>query len=204
MPDRYPYTPPGKDDMTPYDTTAILAAWESGDDSALDGRDREILSRCREILDLLITDGMTDLEKESALYWWVTTQAVYDEDHYNPQVELSRDAYTPYGLLVNGKGVCLAFASTFQLLMDLAGVECITVIGAAYHSSEDHAWNMVRLDGKWYCADPTWDASGFWPDGMGYDPDYVWRYCVYFNVSSQYMADSDHQWDYTAVPETDF
>ena len=85
--------------------------------------------------------------------------------------------------------MCLGFASTFQLLMDMAGVECLTVVGAAFDSREDHAWNMVRLDGEWYCVDATWDTGV--PEG----------YWSYFNVTSDYMAATDHQWDYASVPE---
>ena len=75
--------------------------------------------------------------------------------------------------------------------MDLLGIECITVVGASFGSSEDHAWNMVKLDGAWYCVDVTWDDPG----GGG---QAIHRY---FNVTSQFMRDTDHQWDYGAVPE---
>ena len=200
MAGRYPFTQPNLDDMTLYDTTAILTAWRSGEESGLSDKDRTILSRCREVIGEIITEGMTDYEKEAAVYCWVTTHGEYDNDHYVRWAQMDPDSYNPYGLLVNGKGVCLAFAGTFQLLMDLLEVECVTVVGAAYRASEDHAWNMVRLDGEWYCVDPTWDLH-LWQEEMGTCLDYVQRYCSYFNVTSQWLADTDHQWDYTAVPE---
>jgi transglutaminase/protease-like cytokinesis protein 3 len=202
MEGRYPYTQPGLDDMTLYDTAPILAAWTSGDTAALSDRDRVILEKCRAVIDQVITADMSDYEKEAAIYCWVTTHGVYDYDHYDPQAELDPDSYNPYGLLTNGKGVCLAFATTFQLFLDLLEVECITVVGASYRSSEDHAWNMVRLDGQWYCVDPTWDLNS-WDESMGTYLDYVRDDCTYFNVTSQYMAETDHQWDYTAVPEAE-
>lgn len=189
------YTDPEIDDMTIYDTSAILAAWESGDDSALNKKDQVILRSCRDILGSILTDGMTDLEKETAVYSWITQNVDYDYDHYDPTAELSPDSSTPYNPLINGKGICLGFSVTFQLMMDMAGVECITVIGAANLSLEDHAWNMVRLNGEWYCVDTTWD------EGV---KQRSWRY---FNVTSDYLAAHDHQWDYSAVPEataTDF
>jgi transglutaminase/protease-like cytokinesis protein 3 len=79
--------------------------------------------------------------------------------------------------------------------MDLAEVECITVVGAAYNSEQDHAWNMVKLDGEWYCVDVTWDNSG---DNQS-DRDYAIH--RYFNVTSAHLRSTDHQWDYENVPE---
>ena len=86
----------------------------------------------------------------------------------------------------------MGYATTFQLLMDMAGIECITVTGAAFGNRENHAWNMVKLNGEWYCVDPTWDIAPVFIHMNQYN---------YFNVTSQYMADTDHQWDYDSVPE---
>ena len=183
------YVDPNIDDMTIYDTSAILAAWDSGDDSTLTPKDRKILNRCREVLGEILTEGMSDYEKETAIYRWVVEHVSYDYDHYDRTAVLSPDSSTPYNPLMSGKGICLGFSVTFQLLMDLAEVECITVIGAANSSLEDHAWNMVRLNGNWYCVDTTWDT------GVRQSS---WRY---FNVTSDYLARHDHQWDYSAVPE---
>ena len=186
---RTPYVDPNIDDMTLYDTSAILSAWENGDRSALSGKDAAILSAAEAVLKETVTDGMTDYEKELAVYTWLTAHVTYDWDHQSNPKRMDKDSYDPYGALINRKAVCLGFATAFQLLMDLSGVECITVVGAAFSSREDHAWNMVRLDGDWYCVDATWD--------MAVPPEYF----GYFNVTSEHMALTDHQWNYSAVPE---
>lgn len=190
-PGRTPFTPPNEDDMTIYDTSAILTAWDSRDPSDLSTYDRTIYEKAASVLDSVVKPGMSDFDKEYALYLWVITHMEYDWAHQNPLVPVSRDSFTPYGGLVKGKGVCLGFSAVFQLLMDMAGVECITIVGAAYNSEEDHAWNMVRLDGKWYCVDATWDWTYY--NELGF--------MVYFNVTSDVMASTDHQWDYNSVPE---
>ncbi len=187
---RIPYQDPKTDDMTLYDTGPILAAWKSGERAGLSEKDRAILTACQELLSEIITDEMSDYEKEWAVYCWLTASVDYDWGHSNPALEMDPDSNNPYGALLHGKAICLGFATTFQLLMDLSGVECITVTGAAFRSSENHAWNMVRLDGAWYCVDATWDISR---SGSG---SYL-----YFNVTSDRMAESDHQWDYASVPE---
>ena len=79
--------------------------------------------------------------------------------------------------------------------MDLLGIECITVEGSAYGGTSDHAWNQVCLDGDWYCVDVTWDD----PTTFGTVSEQTSH--RYFNVTSQHMRDTDHQWDESAVPE---
>ena len=47
------------------------------------------------------------------------------------------------------QGACGTYAYAFQYLCDRVGITCITVAG------DNHAWNMVCLDGAWYHCDPT-------------------------------------------------
>lgn len=192
-PDRVRFTPPNEEDMSLYDTSAILAAWKARDPSALAGDDREIYDAAEAVLAEIMRDGMTDLEKETAAYGWLTDNVDYDWTLQDALAETDRRSYGPYGGLVNRAAVCLGFAASFQLLMDMSGVECITVVGACFNSTGDHAWNMVKLNGEWYCVDVTWDANG--REQMG--ADYAWRY---FNVTSDEMG-KNHQWDYAGTPE---
>lgn len=192
-----PFNPPGDVDMTLYDNSALIAAWKSGDETTLTDKERAILKRCREAFDEVVRDGMTEFERETALHDWLMAHGTYDELSRDNLAHIGRpDNGNPYGMLVGGYGICLGFATTFQLLMDLAEVECITVVGAAFASTGDHAWNMVKLDGEWYCVDVTWNNS--YQDG-GYSPNASHQY---FNVTSDWMRATDHQWDYRNVPET--
>ena len=202
------YKDPGKDDMTLFDNSAILAAWESGDDSGLSKEDKQVLEAAKAVFDQCVTPDMSDYDKELALYAWLTTHVSYDQSHYSKR-GAPRTSYEPYGPLMKGKGVCLGYACTFQLFMDMAGIECITVTGAAFGNRENHAWNMVKLDGEWYCVDSTWDLRGMdenFEEFLAFIQDLAQtqnldRLYSYFNVTSQYLADTDHQWDYDSVPE---
>lgn len=188
------FDPPNNFDMALYDTAAIRAAFASGDEGGLSEKDAAILSKCREILAACVTEEMTDVQRELALHDWLVQNCFgrYDRTVYDPRTPRGReDNQNPYGLLVKGYGICLGYATSFQLLMDLAGVECSTVVGAASSSSQDHAWNMVKLDGEWYCVDVTWDSSYQTTQNRH----------RYFNVTSDYMRQTDHQWDYDNTPE---
>ena len=197
-----PFDPPNEFDMTPYDTSAILAAWESGEEDGLSEKDGAILARCRELLAEHITGGMTDFEKELALHDALLRCVRYDQTVYDPDTPQGLpDNTNPYGALVEGYAICLGYAASFQLLMDLAGVECITVVGASSHSTSDHAWNLVRLEGEWYAVDPTWNDP---TDGEGITGAAGERLRHrYFNVTSDYLRETDHQWDYLSVPEAE-
>ena len=68
--------------------------------------------------------------------------------------------YNIYGALVNEEAVCEGYARSFKYLMDGLGIPCVLVIGTGTNSegqTEDHAWNYVEVDGKWYAVDTTWD-----------------------------------------------
>ena len=136
---------------------------------------------------------MSGLEKETAAYRWLVNNVDYDWSHQDALAETDRRAYGPYGGLVDRAAVCLGYAVSFQLLMDMSGVECITVVGAGFNSAGDHAWNMVKLDGEWYCVDATWDANA----REQRQEEQAWRY---FNLTSDEMA-RNHQWDYANTPE---
>lgn len=198
-PGRVKFVQPNEDDMSLYDTSAIRAAWEKDDPDRLSKEDRKIYDKAKSVLRKALKDGMSDLEKETAIYSWIVNNVNYDWTHQDRMKETPRASFTPYGGLVNRKAVCLGYATTFQLLCDLAGVECITVVGAAHGSTSDHGWNMVRLDGAWYCVDVTWDAN-YREQGFGWKASGPedWNY---FNITSDEMAETDHQWDYANTPE---
>lgn len=191
-PGRIKYVQPNEEDMSVYDTSAILTAWENEDPVGLSEEGRAIYDAAKAVLGEIIRDEMIDYEKEAAVYDWVTRNIGYGWSRMDVLEETPREAYTPYGGLVDQMATCMGFATSLQLLLDMAGVECITVVGATLGSTGDHAWNMVRLDGEWYCVDATWDFQ-YWentPPG--------WRF---FNVTSDYMARTNHQWDYANTPE---
>lgn len=192
-PGRIQYIQPKEEDMSVYDTSAILAAWEKGDPAGLSEEDRAIYDAAQAVLNEVLQDGMNAFVTEAALYDWVVQNIDYGWSRTDVLDQAPREAYTPYGGLVDRQAVCLGYASSFQLLTEMAGMECITVVGASHASTVDHAWNMVYLNGEWYCVDATWDYA--YRETMN---GCEWRY---FNVTSDYMVRTNHQWDYANTPE---
>ena len=61
-----------------------------------------------------------------------------------------------YSALVGGRSVCAGYARAFQYLMQRLGIPCYYCTG---YAGEDHAWNIVRLDGAYHNVDVTWDDT---------------------------------------------
>ena len=50
--------------------------------------------------------------------------------------------------------VCDGYSRTFQMMMNMLGIDCVTV------SNTDHAWNLICLEGYgWYWVDVTYDET---------------------------------------------
>jgi transglutaminase/protease-like cytokinesis protein 3 len=178
-----------------YGRDAILAASNSGDLKALTDKQKAILEVCKSVIAALITDGMSDYDKELAIHDWIIQWASYDEEALSnkPDAKPDPDNDNPYGLLINKRSICSGYTSTFKLFMDMVGIECVIVEGGTTYG-EDHAWNMVRIDGNWYCVDVTWTDPivSIQTDSMKHK---------YFNVTSEFMRETKHTWDSNDAPE---
>lgn len=180
-----------------YDSTRLLDAWRRGDWSGLAQRDQEILNVCQTVIGGAGFGDLSDYEKELAVHDWMIDHGRYDSNQLSnlPQYQENPDNDNPYGFLIGGVGVCRGYTSTFQLFMDLLGIECISVEGQSHSTRGEHAWNMVRLDGEWYCVEVTCD-----------DPITDLTVSAktahkYFNVTSEFMRSTQHYWDESGVPE---
>lgn len=112
-----------------------------------------------------LPENASEKEKFMAIY-----NAVLKAEHYDHQALNTRNRsgsfYTSRnleGFFLNGRSVCAGTADVLKNLCECAGIEAEYVQGDAKSRkqthSEYHAWVKVQIDGKWYNADPTWDAN---------------------------------------------
>ncbi|MBQ6319270.1 MAG: hypothetical protein IJI23_05755 [Lachnospiraceae bacterium] len=78
------------------------------------------------------------------------------------------------GIILRKKGVCSGVSRTFKYLLNAIGIPSIVVIGRASEtefmpSSDNHAWNIVKIDGNNYHLDLTWDSCLSHPGLTAYD-----------------------------------
>ena len=92
-------------------------------------------------------DEMSDYEKVLGILSFMS-YINYDYDSLNAGKTVD-DAYTA---LVEGRATCVGFANAFSFLATIAGVE--NKIAWGEYRNDNHAWNVVKICGKWYETEP--------------------------------------------------
>lgn len=106
------------------------------------------------LLDQLDVYDAGDYEKVCAIYDYICKNVTYDYEGLAAGSDL---IYTAYAALINGTAVCQGYANLFYRLALELGVDARLIPGIG--NGEDHGWNIVKLDGKYYNLDATWDAN---------------------------------------------
>ncbi|RDU23610.1 transglutaminase domain-containing protein [Anaerosacchariphilus polymeriproducens] len=161
------------------DGNAIKIVYDN-DDSTTAVKQKEIFKKVQEINSKIIKDGMTDLEKELAINQYLCDTIEYDEaalksaeeNDFKSVDENFNDSFTAYGALINGKCVCAGYSAAFKLLADAAGLESIVVTGLL-DGNLAHAWNKVKVDGKWKIIDSTNNDNEYMTNALFNLPNYA-------------------------------
>lgn len=112
--------------------------------SRLDGKINSILQA--------MPSGLNEFDREEYLFDYIAAHCTYDDAAV---IDDSRwQAFTSYGVLVDGLAVCEGYAKAMQLLAGDAGLTCTVVHGTS--GGVGHMWNAVVIGGKWYNLDVTW------------------------------------------------
>ncbi|KAG8580361.1 hypothetical protein GDO81_007267 [Engystomops pustulosus] len=114
----------------------------------------------------LTCDANTDLNKTRVIWTWICHHIEYDTAGLKNKDLVPSD---PEDVFRNKKGVCAGYASLFEHMCRLVGVQCQSVSGFCKGSSSKpgqttsgdshHTWNMVYLEGRWHMVDTAWGAG---------------------------------------------
>ncbi|MGX8680639.1 MAG: transglutaminase domain-containing protein [bacterium] len=115
---------------------------------------------------------LTDYQKIVKIHDYIIDHVTYDYD----TADGVKARYYAYNALIEGKGVCQSYASLFLIMCRLAHVDSRVVIGTA--EGGRHAWNIVKLNQKYYYVDATWDdqmnkRAYFLKGSKQFDQDHV-------------------------------
>lgn len=110
-------------------------------------------------------------EYEMALYLhdWLLNQLEYDNSLKWSSAESA---------LTRGVGTCQAYESAYSKLLTAVGI----INSETRDTYDGHTWNAVKLDGKWYQVDCTWDDTS---DNFYGDLD---QRHLYFCITDELMA----------------
>lgn len=99
-----------------------------------------------------ILDEMNVYDKDD----YTKVKAVHDFITENINYDYSLKKHTAYDALITKKVVCNGYAAlTYKMMKELGvNIRCIT----GNKNTDYHAWNIVKINNKWYNIDNTWDA----------------------------------------------
>lgn len=116
-----------------------------------------VYATARKDYDSIITDGMTDIQKALAIYYWVRGRISYRG--YSAHDYWTIGAYQAF---TQRKGDCYVYYAAAKAMLNMAGIRNIDVVKSdTSHSS--HYWLLIDLGYGWYHFDacPRWDGGNF-------------------------------------------
>ena len=153
-------------------------------------QEEAVQKKVDQVVASIIKPSMTTFQKVKAVNDYIVSNATYGEN-------TKSSPHSAHALLMEGQAVCQGYALLAYKMLDQIGVEVQYVEGVV-NGKEAHAWNLVKLDGKWYHLDTTWNDP--LPNRVGtssYD---------YFLVTDAQLK-KDHKWvasDYPAATSTTY
>ena len=98
----------------------------------------------------LVKDSMSDKEKIKAIHDYIINNTKYDSDRSDLKI-VKYKSNIAYGPLIEGYGLCGGYTDAMALFLDYFNIPNFKII------SENHVWNAVKINNKWYHLDLTWD-----------------------------------------------
>ena len=119
---------------------------ESADFKSMDAIINEVIAQCNS--ECMEQNDTSDYAKALWLNDWVVDNTQYDNTYTYISAE---------GVFGRGLGDCEAYHDAYVRLLNRAGIETRRVDSYG----DAHVWTGVKLDGKWYNVDTTWNDPGY-------------------------------------------
>ena len=171
--------------LTYYPGDRVAQAYLSGNTNCLNEEERLLYDDAV----ILVEEAAklpNDLYRELFLHDQVIGRATYH--NRRERVGVPRFC-TAVGAMLDGEANCQGYADAFAMLGTMAGLQVGRQSGFA--GDDEHMWNTVFLNGRWYALDCTWDDASYNLDGTEYTS------YAYFNAPEEILS-ATHSWeDYT-------
>lgn len=114
----------------------------------------ELKTKINNIIQQHVTKDMSEFDIARVLHDYIIITTEFDSENLKNNT-LPDSVYTACGVLLDRVAVCQGYAEAYKLLAEAAGLNCKIVTGMT--GDENHAWNIIEIDGEWYNVDVTWD-----------------------------------------------
>jgi hypothetical protein len=138
----------------------VIKAFKTKNTSNLNNQQLEVYNKAVSIIQNIITEDMSDYEKELKIHDYLALNISFDYDDYSANF-IIEEYYSPYGALIKNKAEAEGIAESFRILATMAGLDCDTMYGYFFGlnpGDRPHAWNRVKIDGEYYLLDVTFDT----------------------------------------------
>ena len=132
----------------------------------------------------LVDDTMTDVQKALVIHDYICDKASYPKLNYNNGQVTNDDPlyHSAYGFFKNNIVVCEGYTNAYTAILQRLGIESKYVSSNAM----SHSWNIIKIDGKWYNVDLTFDDPVL--DQNNYSSTYGIFTHTYFLKSDKYFT----------------
>lgn len=154
-------------------------------------QEQQFLKTLSAVVDELDLWRVSDYQKYCGIYDYITDHVDYA---YEELDRGDRSIYSAYSALLSGRAVCQGYATLLYAMCRSMGLPVRIITG------DNHAWNIVGINGVYYNMDATWDGQ----TGQSYRR-YFLKGSGNFgehNASSEYLSASFRRaypvsgWDY--------
>lgn len=138
----------------------IVDAYFTGDSSKLSPAEKEALDIAVKMVEEAKSIAQNELELELLLHDMMVSRMEYDNSFGTDVVDIRSPHrhLTAVGALVDGAANCQGYADGFYVLCTMAGFEVGKII-VNTTDVPDHIANIIKLDGKWYVVDATFNDT---------------------------------------------
>lgn len=111
---------------------------------------KSINNKMKEIITKQVKNTKDEREIIKIIHDYIINNTKYDSDKSDRNIE-KYNSNIAYGPLLQGYGLCGGYTDAMAIFLDYYDIPNYKVI------SENHIWNAVYLNNKWYHLDLTWD-----------------------------------------------
>ncbi|MDO4976662.1 MAG: leucine-rich repeat protein [Eubacteriales bacterium] len=140
-----------------------------------------------------VTKKMSTRNKVIAADSFIAANVTYDMRYFKGK-KIPARSHTAKGAFEKGVAVCDGYTKAFNTIMSHYKIPCKKIVGKAksFGSWGSHAWSKVKVGGKWYYVDTTWNDPIY---EAYYSSRHTKHYSsqLYLLVSASYLR-KDHAW----------
>lgn len=117
--------------------------------------DKEEADEMRAFMDAQVKEyiNMADSHTDIVEKLLVIHDEIIKRCKYDLSEKIPNESYHAYGLFKNNVAVCQGYSQAFYTILKELDIPC----DFCRSDAANHIWNYVKLDGKWYHVDLTWD-----------------------------------------------